>query len=262
MSVNASEHELNQLIYRHLKEHGFHSAADELQRHSPQGETKTSASLLDIYVSWLKDSKDKRKTGSAIQSRTPAKATRIQPAPTSNQTEDDSSSDIEELSQSLLPQTPPASSKKSASAAGVKPVVAASPNKKKLANPFAPVHAAPGESSDTTDISENEGNPPAVSVPAKRKESEGKSAVKVKKTPTKAKVAAAGGDDSDSDSSLDVEKWKKLVLQMTDSDVAKMDTINALDSSTPPPLKKRVRKPRAKPPAKTDTPAQQSKGRW
>lgn len=59
-------------------------------------------------------------------------------------------------------QTPPASSKKSASAAAVKPVVAASPNKKKLANPFAAVHAAPGESSDTTDISENEGNPPAV----------------------------------------------------------------------------------------------------
>lgn len=36
MSVNASKHELIQLIYRHLKEHGYRSAADELQRHSPQ----------------------------------------------------------------------------------------------------------------------------------------------------------------------------------------------------------------------------------
>lgn len=36
MSVNAPKHELIQLIYRHLKEHGFHSAAEELQIHSPQ----------------------------------------------------------------------------------------------------------------------------------------------------------------------------------------------------------------------------------
>lgn len=28
-------------------------------------------------------------------------------------------------------------------------------------------------------------------------------------------VPSVGGDDSDSDSSLDVEKWKKLVLDMT-----------------------------------------------
>ena len=40
--------------------------------------------------------------------------------------------------------------------------------------------------------------------------------------------------------------------------MAKMDTINALDSSAPPAIKKRVRKPRAKPPAKTDTPVQQN----
>uniref|UniRef100_A0A3Q0S7C1 Uncharacterized protein n=1 Tax=Amphilophus citrinellus TaxID=61819 RepID=A0A3Q0S7C1_AMPCI len=39
MSVNASKHELIQLIYRHLKEHGYHSAADELQNHSPQVNT-------------------------------------------------------------------------------------------------------------------------------------------------------------------------------------------------------------------------------
>lgn len=39
--------------------------------------------------------------------------------------------------------------------------------------------------------------------------------MKKPKARTKAKVVAAGGDDSDSDSSLDVEKWKKLVLQMT-----------------------------------------------
>ena len=39
MSVNAPKHELIQLIYRHLKEHGFHSAAEELQIHSPQVNT-------------------------------------------------------------------------------------------------------------------------------------------------------------------------------------------------------------------------------
>jgi len=54
------------------------------------------------------------------------------------------------------------------------------------------------------------------SVPAKRKNSTEK-ANKAKKSKTQAsdKVAADGGDDSDSDSSLDVEKWKKLVQQMT-----------------------------------------------
>lgn len=58
-------------------------------------------------------------------------------------------------------------------------------------------------------------------MPVKRKKTEGKSAEKVikakkTKTQTKTEVASAGGeDDSDSDSSLDVEKWKKLCLQMT-----------------------------------------------
>lgn len=55
----------------------------------------------------------------------------------------------------------------------------------------------------------------------KRKKTGGKPAengikAKKSKTQTKAKAVAAGGDDdSDSDSSLDVEKWKKLALQMT-----------------------------------------------
>ncbi|KAF0039389.1 hypothetical protein F2P81_007624 [Scophthalmus maximus] len=103
------------------------------------------------------------------------------------------------------------------------------------------------------------------SVPAKRKKTDGKSVgnvtkAKKSKTQTKDKVVSAGGDDSDSDSSLDEEKWKKLVLQLTDSEIAKMDTINALDSSAQQPKAKRVRKPRAKPPAKTVTPIQQSDG--
>ena len=56
--------------------------------------------------------------------------------------------------------------------------------------------------------------------PAKRKKSDGQSAVngvkaKKSKAKTKDKAVAAGGDDSDSDSSLDVEKWKTLLLQMT-----------------------------------------------
>lgn len=57
-------------------------------------------------------------------------------------------------------------------------------------------------------------------MPVKRKKSEGTSAenvtnAKKSKTQTKDKLVAAGGDDSDSDSSLDVDKWKKMVLQMT-----------------------------------------------
>lgn len=55
------------------------------------------------------------------------------------------------------------------------------------------------------------------SVPVKRKKGECKSTENVNKA-KKSKdmvVSAAGGDDSDSDSSLDVEKWKKRVLQMT-----------------------------------------------
>lgn len=59
-------------------------------------------------------------------------------------------------------QTPSASSKKSAPKTPVKKVAAASPNKRKLVGPVAAVPAAPGESSETTDISENEGNLPAV----------------------------------------------------------------------------------------------------
>uniref|UniRef100_H3C0R1 Uncharacterized protein n=1 Tax=Tetraodon nigroviridis TaxID=99883 RepID=H3C0R1_TETNG len=62
MSVNAPKRELIQLIYRHLKEHGFNSAAEELQIHSPQGKTNISISLLDIYSSWLNNSKQKKKS--------------------------------------------------------------------------------------------------------------------------------------------------------------------------------------------------------
>lgn len=36
MSVHASKPELIHLIYQHLKENGFHTAADELHRLSPQ----------------------------------------------------------------------------------------------------------------------------------------------------------------------------------------------------------------------------------
>lgn len=58
------------------------------------------------------------------------------------------------------------------------------------------------------------------SVPANKKKTEGKAAKKVtgekkSKSRTPDKVVTAGADDSDSDSSLDVEKWKKLLQQMT-----------------------------------------------
>lgn len=51
---------------------------------------------------------------------------------------------------------------------------------------------------------------------AKRKTSDSKSTGSaVKKPKAQTNVVAAGEDDSDSDSSLDVEKWKTLLLQMT-----------------------------------------------
>ncbi|XP_040028836.2 uncharacterized protein tcof1 [Gasterosteus aculeatus] len=198
MSVNASKHELTQLIYRHLKEHGLHSAADELQRLSPQEESKTSASLLDIYNSWLTGSKKKKKM--------------------------------------------PNSYKHSGFEAQERTLTKAKTKKK-----------------------DKSAEKPKKSVPAKMKKSDGMSAenvpkAKKPKTQSKNKVVAAGGDNSDSDSSLDLDKWKKLISQMTESDLAKMETINALESSAPPPRKKRVRTPRAKPPAKRDAPVQQNNG--
>ncbi|KAJ0050211.1 hypothetical protein NL108_014053 [Boleophthalmus pectinirostris] len=65
--MTASTPELITLIYRHLKEHGFHTAAEELQKHSLQSEAPTSTTLQDVYSSWLKSSK--RKTKSATSKR-------------------------------------------------------------------------------------------------------------------------------------------------------------------------------------------------
>ncbi|KAM4585788.1 uncharacterized protein V3H82_004779 [Fundulus diaphanus] len=202
MSVNAAQLDLNQLIYRHLKEHGFVSAAEELLRHSPQGETGPSVSLLDIYNSWLKHPKKKgrnsAKCSKSGKGKSSAKAKSATPKKKTEKT-------IKNLS---LPQS--------------------SPKK---------------------------------SVPVKRKKADekaGQSVPKAKKSKlnTTETAAAAVGDGSDSDSSLDVEKWKKLLYQFTEADVAKLETINALAS--PEPNKRRVRKPRAKPLSKADTPVQQN----
>lgn len=201
MSVNASKHELNQLIYRHLKEHGFHSAADELQRHITQEETNISVSLLDIYKSWLNDSKRKKKSNSTKRSKTGEQTT---------------------------------------------------PTKAKSATPRKKTDK-PGKKT----VSQKK------SAPAKKKKGEDKAAGNVitaekSKLQPSDKAVAAGGEDSDS--SLDVEKWKNLIQQMTEDDIAKMEIINSLDSSAPQPPQKRVRKPREKPPAKTDIPVQQDNG--
>lgn len=345
MSVNASHPELLQLIHRHLKESGFHSAANELQRHNPQGECSMSASLLDIYRSWLNDPKGKKQPPSAKSSslkkkgRTPVKDSKSE---TVNQTiaEDEGSSDSEELSQSLLPQTP----LKSCPTIPVKILYTPYPRQGKPAVLVSPVTAVANDSSATTDMPGHVNNtlsmtPKAVKQkksgkdsterknevkaaakkqakspktkgksklsstesagattgkkkdkpaakaeaakkkpgPVKRKTPAGKdeanvSKAKKSKIQMKDVVAAGGGNDSDSDSSLDVEKWKKLVLDMTDADVVKMDVINALDSSAPQPKRRRVRKPAAsketKPPGEenetvekkstTNTPAKNS----
>ncbi|XP_019730304.1 uncharacterized protein LOC109518722 isoform X2 [Hippocampus comes] len=184
MSVNTFHHELIVLIFRYLKENGFHSAAEELLRHSPQefvvGATGISSSLVEIYSSWLKHSKNKYSSsngGGSIQIK--------------------------------------AASKKDTSAKKTQ--------KRKLVIPK---------------DEKNDGNLPQTITPAKLKKQQN--------------PVAAGESDSDSDSSLDVDKWKKMLVQMTEVDVAKMDSINALDSATPKPVKKKPRKSQAKP--KADVP--------
>ncbi|XP_026186978.1 nucleolar and coiled-body phosphoprotein 1-like isoform X2 [Mastacembelus armatus] len=323
MSVNASKHELLQLIYRHLKDHGFHTAADELQEHSPQVEKETSTSLLDVYNSWLKQPFSAKHSNSQKR-RTPAKATKIQTPTASNQTqaEEDSSSDSESLSQSLLPQMsisellPEAHHQSTQTAqtiafskdykqklldvqlkalaspekvqksnkvtdskgqalvkvaktkAGVASPQSKTPKRKgvehegpdaEFTTAVSPFPLATPKKKKNTSVKKTDTQ--KKSVPAKRKRNGSESAGSViKKSKSQTKDKSAGGDDSDSDSSLDVEKWKKLVLHMTEADIAKMDTINALVSTPLQPKKKRVRKPRANPPALIGNPGQKKSG--
>uniref|UniRef100_A0A3Q2DKL7 Uncharacterized protein n=1 Tax=Cyprinodon variegatus TaxID=28743 RepID=A0A3Q2DKL7_CYPVA len=177
MSVNASQLDLTQLIYRHLKEHGFISAAEELHRHSPQVNTvhtftKHTHCRIGYKIAAFQFTKIKK-------------------------------------------------------------------TEKTVKNPASP----------------------KKTVAAKRKTTEKSSQgyVKAKKSKLNAsEKAAAEGNGSDSDSSLDVEKWKKLLDQLTEVDIAKMETINALASPKPQPKKARVRKPRAKPVPKAEPPVQQT----
>ncbi|XP_051936782.1 claspin [Hippocampus zosterae] len=184
MSVNTFHHELIVLIFRYLKENGFHSAAEELLRHSPQefvvGVTGISSSLVEIYSSWLKQSKNKcsrSNGGGSIQIKAASKK--------------DKSAKKTQTQKLLI-----------------------------------------------TKEEKNDGNLSQTITPAKLKKQQN--------------AVAAGESDSDSDSSLDVDKWKKMLVQMTEVDVAKMDSIDALDSATPKPVKKNPRKSQAKP--KADVP--------
>lgn len=182
--------ELLPLIHRHLKEHGFLTAADELQKKlSPQDGASTSATLMDIYTAWLKSSKRRKKP-----------ATPRNPTPNRKQS---------------------------------------TPNKG-------------AEKKKTNKTNKQSGSPNKKATPAKRKKDGGKNTDKVVK-PSKSdslNKEAAGGEDSDS--SLDEEKWKKLVREMTDADLVKVEAFNALVA--PETKKQRVRKPRAKPNPKTETP--------
>ncbi|KAM9376811.1 uncharacterized protein KZ484_009271 isoform 1-T1 [Pholidichthys leucotaenia] len=197
MSAKEPQQELIQLIYGHLKEQGFHSAAEELHRHSPQGGTNASVSLFDIYQSWLTNSKKRRRPESAKHPKTPAK--------------------VSGTKQKMKKEKP---------AGKTKAVKKSAATKRK-----------------------------------KGKEKSAGDATKAKKSKSQTdSVVSAGADDSDSDSSLDVEKWKKLALHMTEADFINMEAMNSLSSSALPPKKTRVRKPRAKPPAKTATQIQQKGG--
>ncbi|XP_061690681.1 ribosomal RNA processing protein 1 homolog B [Syngnathoides biaculeatus] len=189
MSVNSFSHELIVLIFRYLKENGFHSAAEELLRHSPQesveGAKELTSSLAEIYSSWLKFSKKKYS---------------------------------------------------SSNRGGSTQVKAAS---KKDSKPAKKVQKR-------------------KSVKPKRESKDSKlsgAVTPAKKLKQEHKAVAVDDGDSDSDSSLDVEKWRRMLVQMTEVDIAKIDTINALDPFTPKPAKKRVRKTQAKP--KIDTSGKQ-----
>ncbi|KAM8849076.1 uncharacterized protein ACB058_012513 isoform 2-T2 [Synchiropus picturatus] len=262
MATSATQADLLHLIYRHLKESGYHSAASELQKLAPQTETNTSTHLIDIYNSWLRDSKKKPEDGGK-----PPKASLTQ-----SPLEDEG----DEMSQSLLPQTPLAWGKKTAASTPVKRPAAGSPRKK---TPAPPLPAAAGDSSDTTDISGDEAkhlttvkspqndsslhlnSPTAVTappvansstpkkkrLPAKKAESTKKKTVPVKrkrnstKSTVKGKKAQSQAEPAPADA---------------DSDVARMAVIDALDSTTKRPAVKRVRKPRAKPAPKTNPPTE------
>uniref|UniRef100_A0AAV2MIQ1 LisH domain-containing protein n=1 Tax=Knipowitschia caucasica TaxID=637954 RepID=A0AAV2MIQ1_KNICA len=178
----ASNPELIPLIYRHLKEHGFHTAAEALQKQSIQNETPPPASLLDIYSSWLKTCKRKKKLSSSTPGKKPAK-----------------------------------------------PIKAAAERKNK-------------------DKAAKQRGSPNKKSPTKEKKVDGKASEKKIKSNKKQAKKKKSGEDSDSDSSLDVEKWKKLVEQMTDADLAKVEEFNALAAPKP----KRVRKSRAKPKPKSE----------
>ncbi|XP_077588868.1 uncharacterized protein LOC144207332 isoform X2 [Stigmatopora nigra] len=188
MPVNASQKELIVLIFRHLKENGFHSAAEELLKQSPQGSEMgteaLSSSLVDIYSSWLKQSKNKH--------------------PTSN------------------------------------------------GRVSTPVQAASKEEKITAKKAQKPKSPKI-----NKKDAKWSTSVKKEKQQNVA-AAAATTTESDSDSSLDLEKWKEMRSQMTDVNVMKIDNIDALEfsSSSGKCVKKRVRKPPAKP--ETSTPLKQS----
>ncbi|XP_058264840.1 muscle M-line assembly protein unc-89 isoform X2 [Hemibagrus wyckioides] len=95
------------------------------------------------------------------------------------------------------------------------------------------------QTESTTNAAHNtrrEKKKPATPRNQKRKRSE----VKTCKISSVVEDHKKGGDsDLDSDSSLDVDKWKKLALQLSDADFAKMDAFTNFTTSTAKSTKKR-----------------------
>uniref|UniRef100_A0A671RSK7 Uncharacterized protein n=1 Tax=Sinocyclocheilus anshuiensis TaxID=1608454 RepID=A0A671RSK7_9TELE len=63
-------------------------------------------------------------------------------------------------------------------------------------------------------------------------------------------ATAAAGNDSDSDLSLDVEKWRKMVSQLSDADRVKMDVLLTLDESPVSSAKSSAKGRKTKKPAR------------
>ncbi|XP_016431687.1 lisH domain-containing protein C1711.05 isoform X1 [Sinocyclocheilus rhinocerous] len=168
--TDASQDELINLIYHHLKDNGYKKAANVLRKHAPQVETEeVKASLSEIFKKWASlDDGD------------------IPPVPSGVQT----------------PELQSPAKSKTGSSTGTKSKVTA---------------------------------PSAVDCPENSMSNKKASGLAKKSTKKKDSVPplvlAAPGNNSDSDSSLDVEKWRKMLSELSDADRAKMEVLSILDET-------------------------------
>ncbi|XP_051506247.1 muscle M-line assembly protein unc-89 isoform X2 [Myxocyprinus asiaticus] len=201
--TDASQDELINLIYRHLKDNGYKKAANVLRKHAPQVETEeVKASLSEIFKEWA----SKRNEGLDDED--------VPLLPSGIQTSELQS---------------PAKNKTTSSA------VRKSCKKHNTTGNTAPSDAVDTNSKKTSGSrSKSQKKKETVTIPKTGKTSTSqasKSKTAAVSVPPFVSSAPANDFDSDSDASLDVEKWRKLVTQLTDTDVAKMNVLSNFDES-------------------------------